>query len=234
MPLLALTVVAVSESQEVDSPALDPNRIVSVAEKVPRFDPHSSMGAEVVAACTLLLGALLISGESKLKRSTTDEVAWLKWMVRTAVIVAPIPVGRMACTEVSDSQADRSAADRPIRPPADGSNEQNSTPKSVIKVPPCVAAFDTTCEESTWSVSSVQFREEEEFDVQFEGMEQFEDCILQFRFSFTADWEIVRDIVSNVGPSNENERFLLPILWWATLIAMSCSLAGSPADSDGR
>ena len=87
-------------------------------------------------------------------------------MVRTAVIVAPIPVGRMACTEVSDSQADRSAADPPIRPPADGSNEPKSTPMNVIKVPPWVAAFDTTC---------VQFREEEEFDVQFEGKEQLPD-----------------------------------------------------------
>ncbi len=73
--LLGRTIVAVSESQEVDSPALTPNRILSVAEKVPRFDPHRSMGDGIVAACTLLLATLLISGGSKLNTSESDEVA---------------------------------------------------------------------------------------------------------------------------------------------------------------
>jgi ElaB/YqjD/DUF883 family membrane-anchored ribosome-binding protein len=75
MPLLARTRTAVSESQQLDSPALEPKRMVSVAEKVPRFEPRSSMGVGAAAACTLLLGALLIPGTSMLNRSETEEVA---------------------------------------------------------------------------------------------------------------------------------------------------------------
>jgi hypothetical protein len=68
-PLLARTITPDSDSQSVDSAALEPRRTASVAETIPRFDPHSSISDRVAAACTLKLGALLSSGKSKLNTS---------------------------------------------------------------------------------------------------------------------------------------------------------------------